>query len=89
MAQSSDYKALVYVYLFGGNDSFNMVTPKESVFLRTRYEEDRGLIALPVSSSSAPRLTQLLPTLKLCFKQSFSHIFLYETIATDTKVRVV
>ena len=47
MAQASDYKALVYVYLFGGNDSFNMVAPKESGILRTRYETGRGSVALP------------------------------------------
>ena len=49
MAQASDYKALVYVYLFGGNDSFNMVAPKESGVLRTRYEDGRGRVALAAS----------------------------------------
>jgi len=49
MAQASDYKALVYVYLFGGNDSFNMVAPKESGILRTRYEVGRGNVALPAN----------------------------------------
>lgn len=49
MAQSSDYKALVYVYLFGGNDSFNMVLPKESGSLRTRYESGRGSVVLPAN----------------------------------------
>ena len=49
MAQADDYKALVYVYLFGGNDSFNMVAPKEPGSLRTRYEEGRGLVALPAN----------------------------------------
>ncbi len=49
MAQSTDYKALVYVYLFGGNDSFNMVVPKEAGDLRTRYESGRGSIALPAN----------------------------------------
>ena len=49
MAQASDYKALVYVYLFGGNDSFNMVAPKESGVLRTRYEDGRGRVALSAS----------------------------------------
>ena len=50
MAQASDYKALVYVYLFGGNDSFNMVLPKEPGILRTRYENGRGSIQLPANS---------------------------------------
>lgn len=50
MAQETDYKALVYVYLFGGNDSFNMVVPKEPGDLRTRYENGRGSIALPSES---------------------------------------
>ena len=47
MAQATDYKALVYVYLFGGNDSFNMVAPKTASDLRSRYEQGRGVIALP------------------------------------------
>lgn len=49
MATSSDYKALVYVFLDGGNDSFNMVLPKEPGNLRTRYEEGRGVVALPAN----------------------------------------
>ena len=49
MAQASDYKALVYVYLFGGNDSYNMVAPKESGSLRTRYQNGRGIVALPAN----------------------------------------
>ena len=50
LAASGDYKALVYVYLFGGNDSFNMVLPKESGDLRTRYEDGRTTVALPANS---------------------------------------
>ena len=49
MAQADDYKALVYVYLFGGNDSFNMVAPKEPGGLRSRYDDGRGLVALPAN----------------------------------------
>jgi uncharacterized protein (DUF1501 family) len=50
MAASGDYKALVYVYLFGGNDSFNMVVPKEAGDLRTRYETGRTTVALAADS---------------------------------------
>ena len=50
MAQSSDYKALVYILLEGGNDSFNMVVPQESGSLRTRYEDGRRAMALPANS---------------------------------------
>ena len=56
MAQASDYKALVYVYLFGGNDSFNMVAPKAPGNLRTRYENGRGSIALPANDLHALNL---------------------------------
>lgn len=49
MAASSDYKALVYVFLDGGNDSFNMVLPKEPGDLRSRYEEGRSVVALPAN----------------------------------------
>ena len=37
----SDFKALVYVFLFGGNDSFNMLTPI-SPWERESYVKARG-----------------------------------------------
>jgi len=56
MAQSTDYKALVYVYLFGGNDSFNMVVPKGEGTLRTRYDAGRGSVALAADDLHALNL---------------------------------
>ena len=44
-----DYKALVFLFLTGGNDSFNMLVPT-SGDLRSRYEQGRGFIALPQQS---------------------------------------
>ncbi len=44
---SDDYKALVFVFLNGGNDSFNMLAPKSPGVLRERYESGRGVVALP------------------------------------------
>lgn len=41
-----DYKALVFVFLNGGNDAFNMVVPMGAGQLRTNYETNRGVIAL-------------------------------------------
>src|SRR5258708_28794270 len=47
MAQSSpDYKALVCVFLFGGNDSNNMVIPLSSSGYAS-YQQTRSVLALP------------------------------------------
>ena len=40
LAQSSDYRALVCVFLFGGNDSFNMVVPTDEQ-AHSRYANAR------------------------------------------------
>lgn len=42
---SSDYKALVCIFMFGGNDSNNMVIPIDSRY--AAYQTARGGIALP------------------------------------------
>lgn len=47
MADAGDYKALVYVLLSGGNDSYNMIVPTGNNSLRSNYEAHRGVIALP------------------------------------------
>lgn len=43
---ASGYKALVFLFLSGGNDSYNMLVPISGA-LRTRYDQGRGFIALP------------------------------------------
>ncbi len=43
---AGDYKALVFLFLAGGNDAYNMVAPISGA-LRTRYDSGRGFIALP------------------------------------------
>ena len=48
---TSDYKALVCIFLFGGNDSNNMIVPIDSRY--TQYVQARSVLALPQS--------QLLP----------------------------
>ncbi|MGE0311979.1 MAG: DUF1501 domain-containing protein [Lautropia sp.] len=49
-AQSADdYRALVCVFLFGGNDANNMVIPGEAG-QRGRYEQARGPLALPANA---------------------------------------
>ncbi|RCU52920.1 MULTISPECIES: DUF1501 domain-containing protein [Corallincola] len=53
-----DYKALVYIFLAGGNDSFNMVAPKEDGVLRTRYEESRQNAALAKEDLVALNLSE-------------------------------
>jgi uncharacterized protein (DUF1501 family) len=45
-AANDDFKALVFLFLAGGNDSYNMLAPT-SGNLRTRYDQGRGFIALP------------------------------------------
>ena len=41
-----DFKALVFLFLSGGNDSFNMLAPTSGA-LRDRYAQGRGFISLP------------------------------------------
>src|SRR5437660_482482 len=48
---TTDYKALVCIFMFGGNDSNNMLVPTDSRY--TQYFEARSVLALPQS--------QLLP----------------------------
>jgi uncharacterized protein (DUF1501 family) len=50
LAQSSqDYKALVCVFLFGGNDSNNMIVPFSSSGYAS-YQQTRSILALPQNS---------------------------------------
>ncbi len=50
LAQSSqDYKALVCVFLFGGNDSNNMIVPLSSSGYAS-YQQARSVLALPQAS---------------------------------------
>jgi uncharacterized protein (DUF1501 family) len=48
-AQSADYKALVCVFLYGGNDANNMVVPVQAAEYAT-YQTARGSLALPQAS---------------------------------------
>jgi len=43
-----DYKALICVFLYGGNDSFNMVVPVSGA-ARTAYQNIRSVLALPTA----------------------------------------
>ena len=55
-ADASDYRALVCVFLTGGNDHFNTVLPTDSTswneYLRIRTTSDSGSISLPGLGSS-------------------------------------
>src|SRR2546423_15118107 len=44
--RASNYKALVCVFLFGGNDSHNMVVPQSQTAFNA-YKSIRGSLALP------------------------------------------
>lgn len=45
-----DYRALVCLYMYGGNDSFNMIVPTTTSFNRTAYNTTRGALAIPAGS---------------------------------------
>jgi uncharacterized protein (DUF1501 family) len=45
-AQSGDYRALVCLFLYGGNDGFNMVVPRDTT-RHAEYAAIRGRLALP------------------------------------------
>ena len=50
LAQSAqDYKALVCIFLFGGNDSNNMIVPMSSSGYAS-YQQVRSVLALPQAS---------------------------------------
>ncbi|MEK8030304.1 DUF1501 domain-containing protein [Ideonella sp. DXS29W] len=48
MAVAGDYKALVCIYLVGGNDGFNMLVPTDSRY--AQYASARDFLALPKTS---------------------------------------
>jgi len=48
LADSSSYRAMVGVFLFGGNDAWNMVVPTDGRF--STYANQRGSVALQQSS---------------------------------------
>ena len=45
-----DYRALVCVFLFGGNDSNNSIIPMDDASFQA-YTSLRGILALPASST--------------------------------------
>lgn len=49
---SQGFRALVFLLLSGGNDSYNMLAPTSGA-LRNRYERGRGFIALPAQGLRA------------------------------------
>lgn len=55
---SSNYKALVCVFLFGGNDSHNMVVPQSSAQFNA-YKAARGSLAIPDGSATLLPVTAL------------------------------
>lgn len=57
-----DFKALVVVFLYGGNDSNNMLVPAENHPSRRDYEKNRGILALPhENDSSVPVSQRIIP----------------------------
>ena len=78
-----DYRALVCVYLYGGNDAFNMLVPRSTAEY-DQYATSRGALALPsadllsLNPSTAPigdasfGLNPSMPLLRGLFNQSQS-----------------
>ncbi len=54
-AQATDYKALVCIFMFGGNDANNMVVPQGAEY--TAYRSIRGSVALPDNSATVLPVT--------------------------------
>ena len=50
-AMASDYRALVCLFLFGGNDSNNMVVPSDTTDYNS-YVASRGVLALPAAGQA-------------------------------------
>ncbi len=53
---AEDYKALVFIFLDGGNDAFNMLVPRGAGQLRDDYEAGRRIVALPAGDLQAINL---------------------------------
>ncbi len=59
-AASTPYKALVCVFLAGGNDSNNLLLPYGASQARTDYDTGRGILAIPTASANATANAKLL-----------------------------
>jgi uncharacterized protein (DUF1501 family) len=57
-AQSSDYRALVCIFLFGGNDSNNMIIPYDGYFDMGGYNDIRGGTGIQIPQAN---LLQISP----------------------------
>lgn len=57
-AQSTDYKALVCVFLLGGNDGHNLLVPQSAAQLNA-YKAARGSLALPDGNTKLLPITPL------------------------------
>jgi uncharacterized protein (DUF1501 family) len=88
MAQSAqDYKALVCIFLFGGNDSNNMIVPMSSSGYAS-YQQIRSVLALPQAgllpinapSAGAFGLHPKLPELQALFNQK--HLAVLANVGT-------
>ena len=51
----TDYRALVCVFLFGGNDAHNMIVPLDARF--ATYAANRGPLAIPFANLQANSVT--------------------------------
>src|SRR5262245_12656604 len=85
---ASDYKALVCVFFFGGNDSNNMVVPIDSRY--TAYQTMRGPVALgagallPAGASGFALHPSLVNVQRLFNQQQTAIVFNVGTLVRPT-----
>ena len=90
----SDYRALVCVYLYGGNDGFNMMVPTSSAQY-AQYQASRGALALPLAEllslnpSVAPTgggsfgMNPAMPLLRNLFNQAQSPLAITANVGSS------
>src|SRR5437016_893451 len=57
---ATDYKALVCIFLFGGNDGNNLLVPTDTATYNNQYVPARGVLAIPLPGATGG-LIQLNP----------------------------
>src|SRR5689334_13260211 len=82
---AEDYKALVCVFLFGGNDTNNMIVPMDSQRLKL-YQDTRKNLTLPVTGTGALLPIQAASGLPLGLHPSMSEI---QTLFNSKRLAVV
>src|SRR5205823_1935024 len=78
-AITSDYKALICIFIFGGNDGNNLIVPADTNY--TSYSNSRGALAIPNYNPQDPANTSNL--IPLTSVQSDGHTYGLNPRMTD------